>query len=134
LSANLENQFVYLAARAGVENMTKSLAQEWMDHNVRINCVRPGVIWTNSGFANYGAAGDEFSQEILPTLPTKRYGTAEEISSAVIWLLCDGSRYVTGQVLSVCGGSSFTSLPLHEISNEGHLLPAYGVLPPRAKL
>jgi hypothetical protein len=77
---------------------------------------------------------DEFSQKILPNLPTKQYGTAEEISSAVICLLCNGSRSVIGQVISVCAGSSFTSLPLHEISTEGHLLLAYGVLPLRAKL
>lgn len=41
------------AARAGVENMTATLCTEWIESNVRINCVRPGIIWTDSGFENY---------------------------------------------------------------------------------
>jgi len=45
------------AARAGVENMTKTLCNEWMESDVRINCVRPGIIWTDSGFKNYGEMG-----------------------------------------------------------------------------
>jgi NAD(P)-dependent dehydrogenase (short-subunit alcohol dehydrogenase family) len=120
------------AARAGVENLTRTLSTEWMD--VRINCVRPGIIWTDSGFANYGPAGDMFVDKILPTLPAKRFGSAQEVSSAVVWLLSEGASYVTGTVLSVDGASAFTFLPLVDIADEAHLLPEYGSLPSRAKL
>jgi len=121
------------AARAGVENMTATLCTEWMESGVRINCVRPGIIWTESGFKNYGPAGDLFVDRILPTLPAKRFGSPEEISSAVTWLLSPGASYVTGAVLCVDGGSSYTFLPLIEIDDESHL-PVYGTLPSKAKL
>ena len=121
------------AARAGVENMTKTLCTEWINSNVRINCVRPGIIWTDSGFENYGPAGDMFIDRILPTIPAKRFGSAEEVSSAVVWLLSEGAAYVTGQSLAVCGGSSYTFLPLVEIEDTEHL-PFYGTLPQKARL
>lgn len=121
------------AARAGVENMTATLCTEWMESSVRINCVRPGIIWTESGFANYGPAGDYFVGKILPTLPAKRFGTPEEIASATVWLLSEGASYVTGAVMCVDGGSAYTFLPLVEIADECHL-PVYGSLPKLAKL
>mmetsp|Transcript_1096 Transcript_1096/g.2222 ORF Transcript_1096/g.2222 Transcript_1096/m.2222 type:complete len:311 (+) Transcript_1096:86-1018(+) len=121
------------AARAGIENMSITLSQEWMESGVRINCVRPGIIWTESGFQNYGPAGDLFVDKILPSLPAKRFGSPEEISSAVCWLLSEGASYVTGAVVAVDGGSAFHFLPLIDIEDSMHL-PVYGVLPRKAKL
>ena len=121
------------AARAGVENMTATLCTEWMNSNVRINCVRPGIIWTDSGAENYGDAVDILLDRVLPTIPAKRFGSPEEISSAVTWLLCEGASYVTGAILCVDGGSSYTFLPLVEIDDEEHL-PFYGKLPKKARL
>ena len=121
------------AARAGVENMTATLCNEWIESNVRINCVRPGIIWTESGFKNYGPMGDTFVQKILPSLPSKRFGTPEEISSAVCWLLSEGASYVTGAVICVDGGGSYHFLPLIDIEDSSHL-PIYGTLPSKGKL
>ncbi|KAL7580896.1 hypothetical protein ACA910_001165 [Epithemia clementina (nom. ined.)] len=125
------------AARAGVENLTATLCTEWMESGVRINCVRPGVIWTDSGFAAYGDAGSEYAAKLLPSIPAKRFGTPHEVSAAVVFLLSDAASYITGATLCVDGGGSFTYLPLHEISNDRYHLPIYGppgVLPPQAKL
>jgi peroxisomal trans-2-enoyl-CoA reductase len=121
------------AARAAVENMTATLCTEWIESNVRMNCVRPGIIWTESGFQNYGPAGDLFVNRILPTLPARRFGSPEEISSAVTWLLSEGASYVTGSVVCVDGGSSYTFLPLIEIDDSAHL-HVYGTLPNKARL
>ena len=121
------------AARAGIENMTITLSQEWMESGVRINCVRPGIVWTDSGFENYGPAGDLFVDRILPSLPAKRFATPEEISSAVCWLLSEGSSYVTGSVVSVDGGGAYHFLPLITIEDTNHL-SVYGTLPTKAKL
>lgn len=121
------------AARAGIENMTATLCSEWIESDVRINCVRPGIIWTDSGFKNYGDMGDEFLKKVVPAQPAKRLGTAEEISSAVVWLLSEGASYVTGTTLCVDGGSAYHFLPLIEIENSAHL-PIYGTLPKRAML
>ena len=85
------------AARAGIENMSITLSQEWIESGVRINCVRPGIVFTESGFENYGPAGDIFLDRILPSMPAGRFASPEEISSAVCWLLSDGASYVTGR-------------------------------------
>lgn len=121
------------AARAGVENMTASLCVEWIESKVRINCVRPGIIFTESGFENYGPAGEYFLEKIMPSLPAKRLGSAEEVSSAVVWLLSEGASYVTGSIICVDGGSSYVSLPLVDIEDKCHL-EVYGNLPMKAKL
>lgn len=121
------------ASRAGVENMTASLCVEWIESNVRINCVRPGIIYTDSGYENYGPAGEYFISKITKSLPSRRLGTAEEIASATTWLLSDGASYVTGSIICVDGGGSYTSLPLVDIEDKTHL-SIYGTLPSRAKL
>ncbi|KAL3937246.1 MAG: hypothetical protein SGARI_002197 [Bacillariaceae sp.] len=121
------------AARAAVENMTVTLCQEWIESKVRINCVRPGIIYTESGFKNYGPAGDYFLEKIVRTLPARRLGSPEEVSSAVVWLLSEGASYITGNAICVDGGGSFVALPLHDIEDESHL-PVYGNLSPKAKL
>ena len=121
------------AARAGIENMTITLSQEWMESGVRVNCVRPGIVFTDSGFENYGPAGDMFLERILPAMPAKRFATPEEVSSAVVWLLSEGSSYCTGSVVSVDGGSAFHFLPLIDIEDTCHM-PIYGTLPRKAKL
>jgi len=115
------------AARAGVENMAKTMSMEWMDSNVRVNCVRPGIIFTESGFENYGEAGPTFVGRVLPSIPAKRFGTAQEVSSAAVWLLSDGAAYVTGSVVVVDGGQGFTLLPLVDIDEgQAHMVPEYG--------
>jgi peroxisomal trans-2-enoyl-CoA reductase len=121
------------AARAGIENMSITLSQEWMECGIRINCVRPGIVYTDSGFENYGPAGDTFLDRILPAMPAKRLASPEEISSAVCWLLGEGASYVTGAVVSVDGGSAYHFLPLIDIEDAVHL-PVYGTLPRKARL
>jgi peroxisomal trans-2-enoyl-CoA reductase len=121
------------ASRAGVENMTASLCTEWIESKVRINCVRPGIIFTDSGFENYGPAGDYFLERVVHSLPSRRLGSPEEVSSAVTWLLSEGASYVTGNMLCVDGGGSYVALPLIDIEEKANL-PVYGNLPARAKL
>jgi peroxisomal trans-2-enoyl-CoA reductase len=121
------------ASRAGVENLTATLSTEWMESNVRVNCVRPGIIWTESGFENYGPAGEMFVERLLPAMPARRFGSPEEVSSAVVWLLSEGASYVTGTVLNVDGASAYTLLPLRDIEDKEHL-PFYGTLPRKARL
>mmetsp|Transcript_21559 Transcript_21559/g.30196 ORF Transcript_21559/g.30196 Transcript_21559/m.30196 type:complete len:148 (+) Transcript_21559:188-631(+) len=121
------------AARSGIENMTATLCAEWMESNIRINCVRPGIIWTESGFQNYGDIGEEYIKKLLPHQPAKRFGTPEEISSAVTFLCSEGASYITGAILCVDGGSAYHFLPLIDIEDKAHL-PVYGNLPKRAML
>lgn len=90
------------AARAGVDNMTKTLAVEWAIHGIRVNAVAPGVIVT-SGTKQY-------PPELLDTAekanPLHRLGTAEEVSHLITYLASRYADFVTGQTFYIDGGAS----------------------------
>lgn len=90
------------AARAAVENLTKSLAQEWATYNVRLNCVAPGTI-ISSGLDTYAepvkALLDEMEKENL----MRRHGTIEDVSNAVLFFASPLSAYTSGTTIYVDG-------------------------------
>jgi citronellol/citronellal dehydrogenase len=90
------------AARAAVENLTKTLAQEWATYNIRLNCVAPGTI-ISSGLDTYAepvkALLDQMEKENL----MKRHGTIEDVSNAVLFLASPLSAYTSGTTLYVDG-------------------------------
>lgn len=90
------------AARAGVENMTKTLAQEWSDSNIRINCVAPGII-ESSGLNTYPQPIQQMFDEGRKAIPLKRFGTVEDVSNAVCFLASPLAAYITGISLYVDG-------------------------------
>jgi NAD(P)-dependent dehydrogenase (short-subunit alcohol dehydrogenase family) len=91
-----------VAARSGVEAMTRSLAVEWASKGVLINCVAPGMILSN-GFNNY-PGGLELARTMRSTVPLKRMGTSNDIAWLVAYLASPAGAYVTGQVWTVDGG------------------------------
>lgn len=92
------------AARAGVQNLTKSLAVEWASNNVRVNCVAPGVIFNKSAEKHYSkSAVPNMLDSFVPTTPARRLGTVEEVSSVVCFLLSPGAQYVSGVSVDVGG-------------------------------
>ncbi len=90
------------AARAGVENMTKTLAVEWATFGIRVNACAPGTI-RSSGTLQYGEGTLENSRK---TTPVKRLGTVEEVSRVVVFLASDANDFVTGSTYYVDGGGS----------------------------
>jgi len=90
------------AARAGIENITKTLAQEWSDYNIRINCVAPGII-ESSGLDSYPPAIQAMLEKAKLAIPMKRFGESEEVSNAVCFLSSPLSSYTTGITLYVDG-------------------------------
>lgn len=90
------------AARAGVENMTKTLAVEWAMHGLRVNAVAPGVIKT-TGTAQYG---DAILEHARRATPIKRLGTAEEVAHLITYLTSTAADFVTGQTYYIDGGGS----------------------------
>ncbi len=90
------------AARAGVENMTKTLAVEWAAHHVQVNAVAPGTI-VSSGTAQYG---DALLEAARRATPAKRLGTPEEVARVIVFLASDLADYVTGSTYYIDGGSS----------------------------
>ncbi len=89
------------AARAGVENLTKSLAVEWAAYNIRVNAVAPGNNIRSSGTAQYG---DEMLEVTRKATPLKRLGMPAEIARVIVFLASDANDFVTGQVWGVDGG------------------------------
>ena len=90
------------AARAGVENLTKTLGQEWAEHNIRVNAVAPGIIAT-TGLENYPAPMQDFLKESETKNLMKRFGNVEDIANAVLFLSCPLSSYISGTIVPVDG-------------------------------
>jgi citronellol/citronellal dehydrogenase len=90
------------AARAGVENLTMSLAVEWASFRVRINTVAPGII-ESDGIKQYPPELVEASRK---RTPQKRFGTVEECAHAVLFLASPAAAFITGATLRLDGGAS----------------------------
>jgi NAD(P)-dependent dehydrogenase (short-subunit alcohol dehydrogenase family) len=92
------------AAKAGVLAMTQTLAVEWARHKIRVNAVAPGPI-ESPGAAKQLWASDEAVARITEMVPLKRWGRPEEIADAATFLVSPNSGYITGDVLTVDGGT-----------------------------
>jgi len=90
------------AARAGVENLTKTLAQEWSAYNIRINAVAPGVI-TSSGLDTYPVPLQQYFESAREANLMKRFGTVEDVANAVMFYSSPLSSYISGTTLYVDG-------------------------------
>jgi len=90
----------YSASKAGIIGFTKSIAAELGSRNIRCNAIAPGFIATEMT--------DKLDPEVVKgwseSIPLKRPGTPEDIANATVFLASDMSTYISGQVLSVCGG------------------------------
>lgn len=94
-------QSSYAASKAGIIGFTKSVAHELGSRNIRCNAIAPGFIETD--MTHYLKDGDA-SKSFLEKIPLGRFGTAEEIANTTLFLASDLSSYITGQVISACGG------------------------------
>ena len=90
------------AARAGVENLTKSLGQEWANHGIRVNAVAPGTIET-SGLDNYPPLMQDFFRKSESENLMGRFGKAEDVANAVLFLSSSLASYISGITLPVDG-------------------------------
>jgi len=90
----------YTASKAGLIALTKTSAKELGSRNIRVNAVAPGFIRT----AMTDALSEQAKNAMLSLVPLKRPGEPEDVAKAVAFLACENSAYVSGQVLTVCGG------------------------------
>ena len=91
----------YAASKAGILGFTKSTAKELGSRNIRCNAIAPGFVETDmTSYLKDGEQADKYKAGI----PLGRFGTAEDIANATLFLASDMSAYITGQVLSVDGG------------------------------
>jgi len=104
LKASLNN-LSYSASKFAVVGMTKSAALEYATKNIRINAVCPG--YTESALLNkLLSVRPDMDQMLKSVIPMKRYGLAEEIAEAVVWLASDSTKFITGQTITLDGGTS----------------------------
>lgn len=94
-------QSSYAASKAGIIGFTKSMAHELGSRNIRCNAIAPGFIETD--MTHYLKEG-EAAKSFLEKIPLGRFGKAEEIADTTLFLASDMSSYITGQVISACGG------------------------------
>lgn len=94
------------AARAAMDNLTKTAAWEWGPYQVRVNAVAPGII-ASSGFDTYDPAFQQRFLQFANGVPLKRLGNEAEISAAVCFLLSPAASYINGATLPVTGGGEF---------------------------
>jgi 3-oxoacyl-[acyl-carrier protein] reductase len=90
----------YCASKAGLMGLTRSNARELAKRNITVNAVAPGFIVSDMT----DALPEKVRQEMAAQIPLERFGSADDISNAVVFLATDASAYITGQVLAVNGG------------------------------
>jgi 3-oxoacyl-[acyl-carrier protein] reductase len=90
----------YAASKAGLIGLSKSIAKEMGPRGVRSNCIAPGFIATDMT----GALPEDIRKEWEKQIPLRRGGTPEDVAGVALFLASDLSAYVTGQVISCCGG------------------------------
>ena len=92
----------YSASKGGTEALTRTLALEWADRGIRVNSVAPGYFATEM---TEGLRGhDRWRSTLLNRIPLQRFGEPDELVPAVLFLVSDAARYITGSTLSVDGG------------------------------
>ena len=104
-AAGKRDRTAYATSKAGIEGFTRTLALELGEHGITVNAIRPGPIDT-AAFREANPAGSVARTRIEAHLPVGRMGSPADIANAVAFFLAEGSSFVTGQVLSVCGGRS----------------------------
>jgi 3-oxoacyl-[acyl-carrier protein] reductase len=90
----------YAASKAGIIGFTKSIAKEIGSRGIRCNAIAPGFIASEMT----ESLDEKVKNEYISNIPLKRFGTGEDVAKTCIFLGSDDSTYITGQVLSVCGG------------------------------
>jgi 3-oxoacyl-[acyl-carrier protein] reductase len=92
----------YAAAKAGIELLTKDVAAQAGPHGIRVNCIAPETIMTET---NQQQIPEDVQQSLRETHPIRRLGTPEDVANAALFLASDSADWITGIVVDVAGGS-----------------------------
>lgn len=92
----------YCVAKAGIAHLTRGMASEWAQYNIRVNTLAPGHFLTPQ--TSTSAQNPEIKERIITHTPMKRYGNPDELRGAIVYLASDASTFMTGSMLVVDGG------------------------------
>lgn len=95
------NASAYTASKGGIEALSRTLASEWAANGIRVNCVRPGAIWTNLSTPLYTP---EVLRALAQRVPLQTPGTPEQVAAGICFLASDDASYITGTSLDIDGG------------------------------
>jgi NAD(P)-dependent dehydrogenase (short-subunit alcohol dehydrogenase family) len=95
----------YGAAKAGVENLTATMAVEWGHHQIRVNAVAPGVVVTPEHVTSGSMRTEGRRRRQIESVPLRRLGRVEDVGPLCVFLASDESSWITGDVIQVTGGS-----------------------------
>jgi NAD(P)-dependent dehydrogenase (short-subunit alcohol dehydrogenase family) len=93
---------VYSVAKAGVAHLTRGMASEWAQNNIRVNAIAPGLIHTP--MTEPHLKSPEIYERNIANTPMKRYGNIDELKGVVVFLASEASTFATGSVLTIDGG------------------------------
>jgi len=96
-----------MASKAGVVQLTRSMALEWSRYNIRVNAIAPGYFQTEMNEGHFETAK---GQEVITGIPMQRTGSLEELAGPLLLLASDASGYMTGSCVTVDGGHLCRSL------------------------
>jgi len=97
-----KNVPAYAASKGGINQVTKSMANDWAKYGIRVNAIGPG--WFTTDLTEAVQKNKERNAGIIGRIPLGRWGNPEEIGGAAVFLASDASSYVTGQTIMVDGG------------------------------
>ena len=99
----------YAAAKAGVEQLMRTMATEWGPHNLQINAVSPTVVLTNMGKQLWDdSANADLRHKIEESIPLKRFATMEEVTNVVLFLASSAADFLNGVIIPVDDGARWT--------------------------
>lgn len=104
----IADRAAYVASKGGVVALTRAMALDHVQENIRVNCVAPGTIHSPYFDRMFAQSADPqgMKQALDARAPMGRMGRPEEIAEAIVWFASDKSRFATGSVLTIDGGSS----------------------------
>ena len=97
----LDRHVAYCTSKAGIISLTKTLAAEWGEYNINVNCISPTVILTELGKKAWGG---EVGERMKEKIPVKRFGYPDEVAAVALFLASDASNLITGENIVIDGG------------------------------
>jgi hypothetical protein len=114
---NPGSPIAYAAAKAGIELLTKDVAAQAGPHGVRVNCIAPETIMTET---NQQQIPEQVRETLRDTHPIRRLGTPEDVAQTALFLASDNSAWISGIVVDVAGGSVLVEHPATPIMPKPH--------------